>query len=46
LSNIQFELDLLRQENAKLLSENILLLAKEAGLMAKIMEFEQFAKEN
>jgi len=40
------ELDLLRQENVKLMGENASLLAKEAGLMARIMELEQTAKEN
>ncbi|CAG8582323.1 21397_t:CDS:1, partial [Racocetra persica] len=43
---MQSELDLLRQENTKLISKNVLLLAKEAGLIARIMELEQFIKKN
>ncbi|CAG8593992.1 3047_t:CDS:2 [Paraglomus brasilianum] len=40
------ELDLLKQENAKLVAENASLLAKEAGFIARIVELEQTAKEN
>ena len=53
MSNTQSKIDSLQELNSKLLAEiiklrkeNAMLLDKEAGLMARIMELEQSAKEN